>query len=137
MKKTQPERELIRRVSPFVPVCLIVAYVAGWAAGGIGSGWSAAIGIGVVAVFFLAFALSMAWAAGISVTMIGLVAVGGYVVRLFIFVLLLVGLRSLAWFSPTAFALALVPATIALLIYEAKVFSGRMQSEIWSIKGAD
>ena len=41
--------------------------------------------------------------------------------------MVLVGLNTLAWFSPLAFVLALMPAVIALLVYEAKILSGRMQ----------
>ena len=68
--------------------------------------------------------------------MLAIVALGGYLVRLIIFTLVLVGLNTLAWFSPVAFVCALVPAVTALLVYEAKVLSGRMQSELWSFEGA-
>jgi len=30
-----------------------------------------------------------------------------------------------------AFAAALVPSTVALLVFEAKVLSGRLQGELW------
>ena len=45
-------------------------------------------------------------------------------------------LNQLAWFSPVAFALALVPAVVALLVYEAKALSGPMQAKLWSFDGA-
>src|SRR5262245_9178378 len=80
----EPERELGRRVLPFVPLALVVAFVIGWVAGGPGSAWSAAIAVAIVAVNFVAFALSIAWAARISPTMLAVVALGGYVVRLII-----------------------------------------------------
>jgi hypothetical protein len=35
-----------------------------------------------------------------------------------------------------AFALTLVPAVVALLVYEAKALSGRMQAELWTFDGA-
>jgi hypothetical protein len=47
----------------------------------------------------------------------------------------LVILTKLSWFSPVAFALTLVPATIALLVYEAKALSGRMQADLWTFAG--
>jgi hypothetical protein len=47
-----------------------------------------------------------------------------------------VALNTLAWFSPLAFALALVPSTVVLLVYEAKALSGRMQVDLWSFEGA-
>jgi hypothetical protein len=132
----EPERELVRRVLPFVPPALIAAFVIGWLAGGSGAAWSAAIAVAVVAANFVAFALSIAWAARTSPTMLAIVAVGGYVVRLIIFTLLLIGLNTLEWFSPLAFVLALMPAVIALLIYEAKILSGRMQADLWDFEGA-
>jgi ATP synthase protein I len=131
-----PERELVRRVLPFVPLALIAAFAVGWLAGGSGAAWSAAIAVAVVAANFVAFALSIAWAAKISPTMLAIVALGGYLVRLIIFTLVLVALNTLAWFSPLAFVLALMPAVIALLIYEAKVLSGRMQADLWTFEGA-
>jgi len=132
----EPERELVRRVLPVIPLVAIAAFVVGWFAGGSGAAWSAAIAIVVVAVNFVAFALSISWAARVSPTMLAIVALGGYVVRLIIFTMVLVGLNTLAWFSPLAFTLALIPATISLLIYEAKLLSGRLQADLWSFDGA-
>lgn len=136
MTTVEPERELVRRVLPFAPVALLAAFAIGWLIDGSGAAWSAAIAIVVVAVNFVAFALSIAWAARVSPTMLAVVALGGYLVRLIVFTLVLVGLNTLAWFSPLAFTLALMPATIALLVYEARLLSGRMQADLWSFDGA-
>ena len=100
------------------------------------AGWSAAIAIAIVYLNFVANALSIAWAASISPTLVSIVALGGYVVRLIVYTIALVLLNQLSWFSPVAFALALVPAIIALLIYEAKALSGRMQADLWTFDGA-
>jgi len=132
----EPERELIRKVSPFAVPALLLAFAAGWLLGGSGAAWSAAIAIAIVYVNFVANALSLAWAAGISPTMVSIVGIGGYVVRLMIYTIALVLLNQLAWFSPVAFALTLVPAIVGLLIYEAKTFSSRMQADLWSFEGA-
>ena len=132
----EPERELVRRVLPFVPLALIAAFAIGWIAGGSGAAWSATIAVAIVAANFVAFALSIAWAAAVSDTMLAIVALGGYLVRLIIFTMVLVGLNTLAWFSPLAFVLALMPAVIALLVYEAKILSGRMQADMWTFEGA-
>jgi len=133
--RVEPERELVRRVLPFVPLVAAVAVGLGYAAGGADAAWSAAIGIAIVTANFLMFALSIAWAATISPTMIAIVALGGYLMRLIVFTVALVLLTKLPWFSPVAFALTLVPATIALLVYEAKVLSGRMQADLWTFAG--
>ena len=135
MTRVEPERELVRRVLPFVPLVAVVAVGLGYVAGGADAAWSAAIGIAIVTANFLMFALSIAWAATISPTMIAIVALGGYLVRLIVFTVALVLLTKLSWFSPVAFALTLVPATIALLVYEAKALSGRMQADLWTFAG--
>jgi hypothetical protein len=133
----EPERLLVRRVLPFTPLVALAAAALGWLLGGPHAAASAAIAIVVVTGNFVAFALSVAWAARISPTMLALVALGGYAVRLMVFTVLLVLLNTLAWFSPLAFVAALVPATTALLIYEAKALSGRMQADLWTFDGAN
>jgi len=132
----EPERALIRRVSPFAVPAVVVAYVVGALFGGATAGWSAAIAIVIVYLNFVANALSIAWAASTSPTLVSIVALGGYVVRLIVYTIALVLLNQLSWFSPVAFALALVPAIVALLIYEAKALSGRMQADLWTFDGA-
>jgi hypothetical protein len=132
----EPERELVRRVLPFVPIAVVAAFAVGWLAGGSGAAWSAAIAVAIVAANFVAFALSIAWAAAVSPTMLAIVALGGYLMRLIVFTLLLVGLNTLAWFSPLAFVCALMPAVIALLVYEAKILSRRLQADMWNFEGA-
>lgn len=136
MTRVEPERELVRRALPFVPIAGVVAFGLGALAGGVDVGWSAAIGVGIVAANLVASALSIAWAASISPTLVFAVALGGFFLRMVVLVIALVLLNTLAWFSPTAFALTVVPATIVLLVFEARVFSGRMQADLWSIDGA-
>jgi hypothetical protein len=132
----EPERELIRRVSPFAIPAAIVAYAVGALFGGRSAGWSAAIAIVIVYLNFVANALSIAWAASISPTLVMIAALGGYAIRLIVYTVALVLLNQLSWFSPVAFALALVPAIVALLIYETKALSGRMQADLWTFGGA-
>jgi hypothetical protein len=94
--------------------------------------------IAVVLVYlnFVANALSISWAASVSPTLVSIVALGGYVVRLIIYTVALVLLNQLAWFSPVAFALALIPAIVGLLVFEAKLLSGRMQADLWTFDEA-
>ena len=131
MTTTAPERELIRRVLPFAFPALVIAYVAG-ASVSPGVAWSATIAVGVVLANFVAHALSMAWAAGISPVALVAVGLGGFAVRLAAIFVALLLLDRLAWFSPVAFVAAVVPATVALLAFEAKVVSGRLQADLWS-----
>src|SRR5882672_6438150 len=104
MTAPEPERALIRRVSPFAVPAAVLAYAVGALFGGADAGWSAVIAVVLVYV--------------------SIVALGGYVVRLIIYTVALVLLNQLPWFSPVAFALTLVPAIVGLLIFEAKTLSG-------------
>lgn len=132
MNGPEPEREMVRRSAPWAVPAVAIALGIGVLAGDWGTGWSAAIGVGVVVLNLVAHGLSLAWAARISPTMIFAVGMGGFVLRLATIAMTLVLLNQLAWFSPLAFALAVVPATLLLLVYEAKVLSGRMQVDLWS-----
>jgi hypothetical protein len=132
----EPEREAIRRVLPLAPVALVAAFVLGQVLAGTDAAWSAAIAVVIVFVNFLAAALSVAWAAHISPMVLYAVAMGGFVVRLIVYTIALALLNTLAWFSPVAFALTLVPVVVGLLVVEAKALSGRLQADMWSFQGA-
>jgi ATP synthase protein I len=136
MTAPEPERALIRRVSPFAVPAALLAYVVGALFGGADAGWSAVIAVVLVYLNFVANALSISWAASVSPTLVSIVALGGYVVRLIIYTVALVLLNQLSWFSPVAFALTLVPAIVGLLIFEAKALSGRMQADLWTFDEA-
>jgi ATP synthase protein I len=136
MTAPEPERALIRRVTPFAVPAALLAYVVGALFGGADAGWSAVIAVVLVYLNFLANALSISWAASISPTLVSIVALGGYVIRLIIYTVALVLLNQLSWFSPVAFALTLVPAIVGLLIFEAKALSGRMQADLWTFDEA-
>ncbi|MEO8291558.1 MAG: hypothetical protein ABI635_00345 [Actinomycetota bacterium] len=136
MTAAEPERELIRRISPFALPVAAAAFVIGTLLDGPAAGWSAAIGIAVVYLNFLAHGSSLAWAAGISPVVLYAVGLGGFVLRLAVIVVVILVLQQFAWFSVTAFVAALVPATIALLGVEMKLLSGRMQADLWSFPAA-
>lgn len=104
-------------------LALPIAALAGFAAGGPGAAASAALGVGVVAVNFAVHGWSLAWAAGVSLPAVQAVALGGLVLRMGVVVGMLFALDRTAFFSPLAFGLALVPATLALLAYEARLLA--------------
>ena len=133
----EPERELVRRAVPYAIPLAALAFALGALLGDASVGWSAALGVAVVAANFVAYGLSLAWAARISTTVLFAVALGGYVVRLAMVVLIMVGLNSLAWFSPVAFLAAVVPSTVLLLGFEMKLMSGRMQADLWTFPEAE
>jgi hypothetical protein len=127
----EPEHELVRRLLPYSLPAFAVAALLGALLGGSGAAWSAGIGIVVVTVNFVVYARSVAWAARTSAILVTAVGLGGYVVRLAAFTVLLLLLDRLSWFSPVAFAAAFVPTTIALLVVEMKLLAGRMQTDLW------
>lgn len=131
MKRPEPEKETIRRVLPYVLPAAALALGVGRLMSGWPAGWSAAIGVGVVAGNMVAHGLSLAWAARISPAIMFAVGLGGFFVRLVVIVLMLVLLRTVPWFSAVAFAASVVPATLVLLVAEARILSGRMQADLW------
>lgn len=132
MATADPERDLVRRLLPFSVPAAAIAFAIGAVASGAGTGWSAALAIAVVAGNLVLSGLSIAWAAGISPVAIYAVALGGFVVRLTVFLVLLVVLTRFGWFSPVAFTAAFVPATLALLVAEMRLLaSPKLQSDLW------
>ena len=126
----EPEREMVRRAAPFGAPAAVLALLVGALAGGWGVGWSAAIGVAVVTLNFVANGLSLARAARVSLTALSAVALGGFVVRLGVIVAFMFWLDRFPFFSPLAFGLAVVPATIALLAYEMKLLAGGLGDEL-------
>jgi hypothetical protein len=133
----EPEQELVRRAAPYAIPAALVAFGVGWLVGGADIAWSAFLGVAVVALNFAVHGLSMAWAARISQMMLFAVGLGGYFIRLVMVLLIMVGLNTLDWFSPVAFLVAVVPATILLLGFEMKQLSGRMQADLWRFPADD
>jgi len=128
------EQVLIRRALPYMVPAVIIAFAAGTLAAGTHAGLSAAVGILIVEANFVAHGLSLAWASRISLVVVFAVGMGGFVVRLGAIVAIMFGLNQFAWFSPVAFAAALVPATVVLLVFEMKQLSGRMQADLWNFE---
>lgn len=112
---------MVRRALVAGSLMLPVAWVGGYATLGWEGAWSAGLGVGVVVLNFAAHGLSLAWAAGVSVTAVQATALGGFVLRMAVIAGLLFALDRAIWFSPLAFAVAAVAATLLLLGYEARL----------------
>lgn len=117
----RPELVLVRGALAPSILSLPVAFLVGWALGGRSAGSSATIGVAIVGLNFCANGVSLAWASTISLPAVRIVALGGSVVRLGIIVAAMFALNTLPWFSPLAFGWAVVPATVVLLVYEARL----------------
>jgi hypothetical protein len=130
-RSADPEREIVKRAAPFGPPLALSALVLGGLAGGWGIGVSAALGIVIVTLNLVASGLATARAAHVSLTVLSAVVAGGVVVRLAVIVATLALLKHFAsWFSVPAFVLAVIPATVLLLIYEMKLLSSGLGAEL-------
>jgi hypothetical protein len=96
---------------------LLVAGALWWR--GPDGGWSAAFGLTLATANLLVAARSLEWAAGVSLTAVGAVALGGYVVRLAVITVVVLLVRNLAWVDLPALGVSLVVAHLGLLIWEA------------------
>ena len=121
---------MVRRIAPFGAPAAAVALVVGGLVGGWGVGWSAAIGLAVVTVNFAVHGLSLARAARVSLQALMAVALVGFVVRLGAIFAFMVLLNRFSWFSPLAFGLAVIPATLLLLAFEMKLLAGGLGAEL-------
>jgi len=130
-RQPEPELQLVRRIAPWGAPATVAAFGVGFALGGAGPAWSAAIGTAVVTLNLVVHGLSMARAARISLVAVYAAGLGGFVVRMAVIVGLMFALNGLAWFSPLAFGLAVVPATIALLVVEMKLMASGVGRELW------
>jgi ATP synthase I chain len=130
----EPEREIVRRILPLSVPAVALASVVGGLLGGADAAASAAIAVVVVFANFVFFAVSLDHGARISLTVLYAVALGGFMVRLIVFVALLLLLQQLPWFNVAAFVATFVACTVVLLSVEIKMISGRMQADLWSFE---
>ena len=112
---------MVRRALLVGLLCLPVAAGLGWLVADAGGAASAALGVAIVVANFAAHGLSLAWAAGVSIPAVHAVALGGFVLRMGVVVVALVLLDRLAFFSPAIFGVSALAATVALLVYEARL----------------
>lgn len=120
----RPEHVMVRKAAIPAGVGLVVVVAMGWALGGPDVALSAGLGVAIVAVNFAAHGYSLAWASTISVPAVMAVSLGGVVLRMGIVIGAMFLLNTMSWFSPLAFGLAVVPATLLLLAYEARLALG-------------
>ena len=130
MQKVEPEREMVRRALPFLAPSVLVAFLVAALFGDVLTGVSAAIGGLVVVANFVANGYSLAWAARTSPAYLAAVAGFGFFVRLAVIFGVELALSGLDFFSPTAFALTVVPLTLVLLALELKMVAGPLGRRI-------
>lgn len=118
---SRPEQTMVRRALLLGAVAVPLSFGVGALFAGADGGWSAALGVVVVVANFAVHGLSLAWAAGISITLLQVVALVGFLVRMAVILGALVLLDRAAFFSPVIFGISVVLGTVALLGYEARL----------------
>jgi hypothetical protein len=116
-----PERAMVGRGVVAGTLAAPLSFAAGSVAGGVDDGWSALLGVVVVVANFAVHGLSLAWASAVSIALLQVVAVTGFVARMGIILGVLVLLDRTEFFSPVVFGIAAVAATFGLLGYEARL----------------
>jgi hypothetical protein len=114
------EQEIARDIARHaLLVAPVVVLVVGLAHSGEGAA-SAAIGLGLVIGNFLLAAALQAWAARISPAAVAGAAMFGYVLRLAVLLVAVLGLREISWIDVTVLVLTVAFAHLALLVWELK-----------------
>lgn len=106
-----------------------------WLAAGMPGVWGAGLGLAVVIGMFLMAGATMSWAARISSAALMGAVLGGYLVRLIIYAVLIVVLGDAEWLSGTTLAVATAVLLVAVLAWEVRVAS-RNPSLFWVDAGA-
>src|SRR5437588_5804273 len=110
-------------------VMTLVAGATGWLAGPHAAA-TALLGVGVAVALFVVQVVALSWAGGVSHVAVQVIALSGFLLRLGIVVWLFFWLATTPWFSPLAFALSVVPATVALLQFESVLVHRGIGSEL-------
>jgi hypothetical protein len=113
---------MARRALPAVPVLVIVAgLIWGWAGAA-----SAAFAVVLVLANFAASAALLAWAARVSLPLLMIAALGGFVVRLFVLTAIVIAVKDQPWVDLVPLGLTLVVTHLGLLIWETRHVSASL-----------
>jgi hypothetical protein len=121
-----PEREIachmLRLALPVAPVVVAVSGLA-W---GLDGALSAAFGIAIVLVNLLASAALLTWAARISPNALLATALGGFLARMIVVVLVLYAVRDQAWVEFVPLGVTVFATNLALLAWESRHISATL-----------
>jgi hypothetical protein len=111
--------DMAKRAVPLLPVLALAAGIF-W---GVNGALSAAFAIGLVLVNFLIAASLMAWSARISLVMVAVAAMGGFVVRLALITAAVLAVKGQSWVEIVPLGLTLVVTHLGLLFWETRHLS--------------
>jgi hypothetical protein len=112
----QVATDMIRRSLPALPVLVAVAALF-W---GVAGALSAAFAIGLVLVNFVVAAALIAGAARISMAVLALAAVGGFIVRLALLTVAVLAVKDQWWVELVPLGFTLIITHLGLLVWEAR-----------------
>lgn len=108
--------DMIRRTLPALPIVVVVAGLI-W---GVDGALSAAFAIGLVLLNFLLSAALLSWSARISLSVLMVVALGGFVLRLALITAIVLLVKDQAWVELVPLGLTLIVTHLGLLIWETR-----------------
>jgi hypothetical protein len=111
--------DMLKRGLPLAPVAVVVAALFG----GADIAASVAYGIAIVLVNLLLSALMLGWAARQTPTILMMVALGGFFVRMGIVTGAILSVKDQAWVALTPLAVAVLVASLGLLFWELRYVS--------------
>lgn len=114
--------DMARRVLPALPVLVILSgLVWGWDGAA-----SAAFAVVLVLGNLAASAALLAWAARVSLPLLMIAALGGFVVRLFVLTAVVILVKDQPWVDLVALGLTLIVTHLGLLIWETRHVSASL-----------
>ena len=115
----QVATDMIRRSLPVLPVLVLVAGLV-W---GVDGALSAGFAIGLVFLNFLLSASLLAWSARISLALMMVAALGGFIVRLALITVAVLLVKDQSWVSLVPLGFTLIVTHLGLLIWETRHLS--------------
>ena len=120
--ESQVARDIVRRAAYVAPVWLVFCALV-WGSDGAASG---AYGLGLIMVNFLVAAGLLTWAARISLSLLMVAALGGFMVRLALIALAVWLVKDASWVALVPLGLTIIIAHLGLLVWETRHVSASL-----------
>ena len=115
-------RDLVRRGLPAAPIIIAISALI-W---GVDGALSSAYGVALVLLNFCIAAALLAWAARISLTMLMIASLGGFVLRMGLVVGAVLLVKDASWISMAALCITILVTHLGLLLWETRYVSASL-----------
>ena len=115
-------RDLVRRGLPAAPIIIAISALI-W---GVDGALSSAYGVALVLLNFVIAAALLAWAARISLTMLMIASLGGFVLRMGLVVGAVLLVKDASWISMAALCITILVTHLGLLLWETRYVSASL-----------